>query len=62
MVAESSGRVVGSNFLWENTLIAGVGPITVDPPVQNSALGRQLMEDVMTRARNRHFVGIRLVQ
>jgi predicted N-acetyltransferase YhbS len=62
VVAESSGRVVGSNFLWENTLIAGVGPITVDPPVQNSALGRQLMEDVMRRGRDRHFVGIRLVQ
>jgi predicted N-acetyltransferase YhbS len=62
VVAESSGRVVGSNFLWENTLIAGVGPITVDPPVQNSALGRQLMKDVMRRARDRRFVGIRLVQ
>jgi predicted N-acetyltransferase YhbS len=62
VVAESSARVVGSNFLWENTLIAGVGPITVDPPVQNSALGRQLMEEVMRRARDRHFVGIRLVQ
>ena len=62
MVAESNGRVGGSNFLWENNVIAGVGPVTVDPPVQNSALGRQLMEDVMRRARARHFVGIRLVQ
>ena len=62
VVAESNGRVVGSNFLWENNVIAGVGPVTVDPPVQNSALGRQLMEDVMRRARARHFVGIRLVQ
>jgi predicted N-acetyltransferase YhbS len=62
VVAESSGRVVGSNFLWENTSIAGVGPITVDPAVQNSTLGRQLMQDVIQRARDRHFVGIRLVQ
>jgi GNAT superfamily N-acetyltransferase len=62
VVAESSGQVIGSNFLWENNVIAGVGPITIDPPVQNSALGRQLMEDVMRRARDRHFVGIRLVQ
>jgi predicted N-acetyltransferase YhbS len=62
VVAESNGRVIGSNFLWENTVIAGVGPITVDPPVQNSALGRQLMKDVMRRARDRRFVGIRLVQ
>ena len=62
VVAESGGRVVGSNFLWENNLIAGVGPITVDPAGQNSSVGRQLMEDVLRRARHRHFVGIRLVQ
>jgi predicted N-acetyltransferase YhbS len=62
VVAESSGRVVGSNFLWESNSIAGVGPITVDPAVQNSTLGRQLMQDVMQRARDRHFLGIRLVQ
>ena len=62
VVAESGGRVVGSNFLWENNLIAGVGPITVDPAGQNSTLGRQLMQDVLRRARDRHFVGIRLVQ
>ena len=62
VVAESGGRVVGSNFLWENNLIAGVGPITVDPAGQNSTLGRQLMQDVLRRARHRHFVGIRLVQ
>jgi len=62
VVAERGGRVVGSNFLWENNLIAGVGPITVDPAGQNSTLGRQLMQDVLRRARHRHFVGIRLVQ
>src|SRR5215207_2462988 len=62
VVAESGGRVVGSNFLWENNLIAGVGPITVDPAGQNSTLGRQLMQDVLRRARHLHFVGIRLVR
>ena len=62
VVAENDGRVVGSNFLWENTVIAGVGPITVDPEAQNSAIGRQLMEDVLQRARERRFVGVRLVQ
>ena len=62
VVAESSGRIIGSNFLWENTSIAGVGPITVDPAVQNSAVGRRLMEDVLRRARERHFVGVRLLQ
>ena len=62
VIAETDGRVLGSNFLWENTLIAGVGPITVDPAVQNSAIGRQLMENVLRRAHERRFVGVRLVQ
>jgi predicted N-acetyltransferase YhbS len=61
-VAEVDGRVVGSNFLWETAIIAGVGPITIDPSSQNAAVGRQLMLDVMRRARDRHFAGIRLVQ
>jgi GNAT superfamily N-acetyltransferase len=61
-VAEMDGRVVGSNFLWETGPIAGVGPITVDPSVQDSAVGRRLMEDVLGRARSRHFAGVRLVQ
>ena len=62
VVAEMDGRVIGSNFLWENTVIAGVGPITVDPAVQNGTVGRRLMEHVVERARENHFVGIRLVQ
>ena len=62
VVAEVDGRIVGSNFLWENAIIAGVGPITVDPAVQNLAVGKRLMEDVIERARGRRFAGIRLVQ
>lgn len=62
VVAESSGRIVGSNFLWEATRIAGVGPLTVDPEMQNAAVGRRLMDDVMDRAREKGAVGIRLVQ
>ncbi len=62
VIAEVDGRVVGSNFLWENGVIAGVGPITIDPSVQNSALGRRLMEDVIRRAQQRNFAGVRLVQ
>ena len=62
VVAESDGRVLGSNFLWESTRIAAVGPITVDPDSQNTAVGRALMLDVMARAGNRGFVGTRLVQ
>src|ERR1051325_3468575 len=62
VVAEADSRVVGSNFLWENAIVAGVGPITVDPAVQNSAIGRQLMNHVMLRAQERRFAGVRLVQ
>jgi GNAT superfamily N-acetyltransferase len=62
VVAEIDGRVVGSNFMWEASSIAGIGPITVDPAVQNSAVGRRLMIDVLDRARERRFAGVRLVQ
>ena len=62
LVAEIDGRVVGSNFLWETASIAGVGPITVDPSVQNGAIGRRLMEDVLRRTEEQAFAGVRLVQ
>jgi GNAT superfamily N-acetyltransferase len=62
VVAEVDGRVVGSNFLWENGAIAGVGPITIDPSAQNVAVGRRLMEEVLRRAKERNFAGVRLVQ
>jgi predicted N-acetyltransferase YhbS len=62
VVAERDGKVVGSNCLDERTPIAGVGPITIDPGAQNRSVGRQLMQAVMTRATERKFAGVRLVQ
>jgi len=62
VVVEDGGRIVGSNVLWENGEIAGVGPITVDPNAQGSSIGRLLMEDVLRRARTNGFDGVRLVQ
>ena len=62
IVAENGGRVVGSNFLWENNTIAGVGPITIDPAAQNEGVGRRLMTEVLERAQRRSFPGVRLVQ
>ncbi len=62
MVAEADGVVVGSNFLDERAAIAGVGPITVDPGLQDGAVGRQLMVAVMERAAARAKSGVRLVQ
>jgi len=62
VVAEIDGRIVGSNFLDERNTIAGVGPITVDPTVQNRAIGRRLMYAVHDRAAKRNFAGVRLIQ
>jgi predicted N-acetyltransferase YhbS len=62
VVAAMNGHVVGSNFLWENDTIAGIGPITIDPTVQNGAIGRRLMEEVLKRAQQQGFAGVRLVQ
>ena len=46
----------------ERNAIAGVGPITVDPTVQNRAIGRRLMDAVHERAAERNFAGVRLIQ
>jgi predicted N-acetyltransferase YhbS len=62
VVAEAEGRIVGSNFLDERATIAGLGPITVDPTVQNGGIGRRLMEALLERAVQRHVPGVRLVQ
>jgi len=62
VIAEIDGRIVGSNFLDERNTIAGVGPITVDPTVQNRAIGRGLMDAVHSRAAEKNFAGVRLIQ
>ncbi len=62
VVAEVEGRIVGSNCIDERSVIAGVGPITVDAGAQNLGVGRALMQAVMDRASARHAAGVRLVQ
>ena len=62
VVAEVNGEIVGSNFLDERSAVAGLGPITVDPKLQNRRLGRRLMEAALDRARERAFPGVRLLQ
>jgi predicted N-acetyltransferase YhbS len=62
VVAERDGRIVGSNFLDERNAISGVGPITVDPAVQNQGVGAMLMRAVMERSERKGFAGIRLLQ
>src|SRR5579859_7368886 len=61
VVAEAGGRIVGSNCLYESSLIGGVGPITVDPGIQHVGIGRKLMQAVLDRANGRN-AGLRLVQ
>ncbi len=48
-VAEIDGRIVGSNFLDERNAISGVGPVTVDPAIQDDGAGRALMAAAMER-------------
>ena len=62
VVAEIEGRIVGSNVLDERAIIMGIGPVSVDPDVQNHGVGRKLMQAVIDRANERHAAGIRLVQ
>jgi predicted N-acetyltransferase YhbS len=62
VVAECEGTIVGSNFLDERSSIAGVGPITVDPTVQESGIGRLLMQNVLDRAAAQGAAGVRLLQ
>lgn len=60
---EDKGRIVGSNFLDERSnFVVGVGPITVDPKYQNKGTGRQLMTNVLERAKNKNYPSIRLLQ
>lgn len=62
VVAELDGRIVGSNILDERDSIAGVGPITVDPSIQDNRVGRRLMEAVLLRSVEKQHPGVRLVQ
>jgi hypothetical protein len=62
VVAEKDGQVIGSNFLWETSSIAGIGPITVAPVAQDSGAGRRLMDAVLVRVSEKGHSGVRLVQ
>lgn len=62
VVAEQDGKVIGSNCLDERGAIAGVGPITIDPVLQNRGVGQKLMKAVMERAAEKKLAGVRLIQ
>jgi predicted N-acetyltransferase YhbS len=62
VVAELDGHIIGSNFIDERSPIIGVGPITVDPAVQNSGVGGTLMRHMLDRADDNGAPGVRLLQ
>jgi GNAT superfamily N-acetyltransferase len=62
VVAELDGAIVASNFVDERGAIAGIGPITVAPAMQNRSIGRQLMIAAIERSNARGAGGIRLLQ
>jgi GNAT superfamily N-acetyltransferase len=62
IVAQDNDRVVGSNFADQRSSIAGIGPISIDPQVQNQGIGRKLMEAAIDHFASSHVAGIRLVQ
>jgi GNAT superfamily N-acetyltransferase len=62
IVAELNGRIAGSNFMDERSTIAGIGPISVDPDVQNSGAGRAMMQHMLDRVAANRLPGVRLVQ
>jgi len=62
VVAELDRRIIGSNVLDERSAISGLGPITVDPTIQNRMVGSRLMEEAFKRVSERRCPGVRLVQ
>ena len=62
VVAEHQGVVVGSNFVDCRGSIAGIEPVSVDPVVQDRAVGRKLMMAAIRLAEAAGADGARLVQ
>jgi len=58
VIAESEGKVLGSNFLDERSPIAGIGSITVDPAPQNQAIGCRLVRAAIGRTCRRLFPSV----
>jgi predicted N-acetyltransferase YhbS len=62
VVAAQGGQLVGSNFMSWEPLVAGIGPITVDPDHQDSGAGKAMMLAALDEARARGVASVRLVQ
>jgi predicted N-acetyltransferase YhbS len=62
LVAEEEGVIVGTGFMDERSIIAGIGPVAVDPKTMSRSIGREVMRALMDRAADRRSAGVRLVQ
>ncbi|HZA09878.1 GNAT family N-acetyltransferase [Mycobacterium sp.] len=62
LVAERAGEILGGALQDERGKIVAIGPVMVDPAVQDAGVGRALMEALLQRSRNRDVPGVRLVQ
>jgi ribosomal protein S18 acetylase RimI-like enzyme len=62
VVAEKDGNILGSNVLWKNCSVAGIGPITVTSTFQEKNIGKALMEHVLQHSEVQGFSSVRLVQ
>jgi GNAT superfamily N-acetyltransferase len=60
VVAERDGTIIGSGFADARGVIAGIGPVSVDPADQDAGTGRRLMQALLERTRG--AAGVRLVQ
>ncbi len=56
------GQPAGSNFLLISDEVGGLGPITVEVPLQGNSIGRVLMKDVVDHARDSGIERVRLLQ
>lgn len=62
VVAVRDGDIVGAAFSDERGPVVGIGPVIVDPAVQDAGVGRALMQALLDREQQRHVAGVRLVQ
>lgn len=62
VAAFKDGVPAGSNFILAPDEVGGVGPITVDPPLQGDRIGRALMQEVLNHAQATEIEKVRLLQ
>jgi len=60
VVAELNGQIVGSGFIDRRDQVYGIGPVSVDVELQDSGIGRRLMEALLDKSHRAS--GVRLVQ